>query len=68
MKKIYWIHNTIYYPLLTGNKWISGSISGFLFNDQYTIEEIQAKHLILNEANDLHDLIKQWGTPPNRLY
>jgi hypothetical protein len=62
MKKIYWIHNTVFLPLLNGDKYINASISGIVIGEQFTLEEIKSKFPGVKEANDLHSLCKAWGS------
>jgi hypothetical protein len=60
--KIYWIHNVVYFPLLSNRKYMKGTINGIILgSNQLTVEEIKAENPDVKEVEDLHDLCKAWG-------
>jgi len=62
MRKILWIHNVVYIPILGTNKYMEATVNGLILNsNQYTEEEIRLKSSDVKEAVDFHDYVSQWG-------
>lgn len=64
--KLLLIANTIYLPI-EGNKYMMGSVSGYMFIDKiFTREEINHKHRKsswpLTECDNLRDLVIKWSS------
>lgn len=61
--KLYWYENVIFLPITGTDKFNMGTISGILFNHQWTLDEMNSKYGDkLKQVDNLHELCKEWGT------